>query len=288
MKFAKIKLIVSWFGMACLFYSCDLINPAEPIPSYLNISSVQFNSSIGSSSHKITDFYVNIDTRYQGAYPIPTNFPLLETGVHEMIFFPGVILNGTSNTRGVYPLYKPYTQTVTLVAGVPVEITPVIAYYDSVVCTWCEDFEDDAGHDFIESANSDTGMVHLKNSEPDIFEGTGSGAVYLNETRIHFKVETSNGYDLPIFGQSVYLEVNYKCNQQFIIGIISKEFNTTYDVPVIVINAKETWNKLYIELASVIQAYPNAIDYKIYIEGTKDTEVGAPAFYFDNFKLLHN
>lgn len=267
--------------------SCNIINPAEPIPSYVKINEITVSSSLGSSSAKITDVYVNIDTRYQGAYSLPANFPLLESGEHEMFFFPGIIINGISNTRAAYPLYKPFSQTVTLQSGKITELTPVVAYYDAVVCTWCEDFEG-AGFSFIKSENSDTGMIHLVNNEPDIFEGVGCGAVFLDDNHIQFKISTSQGYDLPIFGQAVYLELNYKCNQEFIIGMIAEETNTTNEVPVIVVNAKESWNKLYIEMGSVIQAYPNASEYKIYLNGIKSSDISNPWFYFDNFKLLHN
>lgn len=268
--------------------SCEVINPAEPIPSYLKINSVTLapSDTFGSSSNKITDLFINIDTRYQGAYELPANFPLIENGAHEMIFYPGIIFNGTSNTRGVYPFYKPYTQTVVLESGKSVEVTPAFEYYNFVICEWCEDFEG-AGFGLTSDESSDTGMIHIQNNNPEIFEGNGSGAVFLDASHPYFEIATSESYVLPIFGQSIMLEINYKCNQKFTVGIVANTA-TVFNVPVLIVNTKETWNKLYIDLGSVVRAYADAIDFKIYITGTKEFNVPFPEFYFDNFKLLHD
>ena len=284
----KNAIIIVFSFMLIIIASCNLINPAEPVPSYVKINNINFTSSpvLGSSSNNITDVYVNIDNAFQGAYPLPANFPLLETGDHQMIFFPGIIMNGISNTRTAYPFYKPFTASVHLESGKITEINPTIAYYDSVVCTWCENF-DGAGFSLTKASTSDTDMVQLLNNDPNIFEGIGCGAVYLDDARIQFKVTTSGAYMLPVYGSSVYLELNYKCNQAFMIGIIANSTNI-YTVPVITVNAKETWNKLYIELGSVIQAYADASDFEIYISASKLAEVTNPEFYFDNFKLLHD
>ena len=70
----KVKLLMI---ILSFFYSCDLVNIEEDIPSIINIESIELQ---GNHTSNITDAWVYIDNEFQGVYPLPANFPILKTG----------------------------------------------------------------------------------------------------------------------------------------------------------------------------------------------------------------
>jgi hypothetical protein len=84
----------------------------------------------------------------------------------------------------------------------------------------------------------------------------------------------------------VYLELDYKTNIQFEIGVISYFSNGQTAVTYICgVNPKENWNKLYVDLRGEIFRQ-NAQQYGIVLRALKRTQEPAN-IYFDNVKLLH-
>ena len=66
---------------------CNIINPEETAPSYIEVTGFQFNPTptsveMGSSSStKIKDVWVYVDNQFQGVYELPARFPVLKTGL---------------------------------------------------------------------------------------------------------------------------------------------------------------------------------------------------------------
>ena len=271
-----------------LLSSCNIINPAEPVPGYVKVEKFTITPAplFGTDSNKITDVFAYIDNQYQGSYRLPAQFPVIGSGTHEMIFFAGIILNGISNTRSEYPFYEFYEQTVDLEPGKIITINPVIKYSENVVASWLESFQS-AGVSLVKSSDTDVEIAKLPPADANNYEGI-SGVVYLNNSLTHFKINTDTSYNLPKANSAVFLEMNYKCNNSFAVGMVAFAATSTYEIPVISINKKENWNKIYIELGSIVKAYTDANYFKIYFEAYKEDGVANAEFYFDNFKLLHN
>lgn len=276
------------FLLSVIFMTgCDIINPAEPIPSYIKTDSFPFQPSVtmGSSSNKIQDVYVYVDTKFQGAYPLGSTIPIIESGTHQLELFPGIAINGIGNTRVPYPFYSSFTQNYDLKPGEIISINPPTGYTASDTLSWLEDFEN-AGLSFIQLEPSDTGIVALADGDANNFEGK-SGAVYLDSAHPKFQIVTAEGFTLPRSGSPVYLEMNYKCNNSFVVGMVATTSISTTTFSVLNVNAKDEWNKIYVELAPSISTFNSAINFKIFLGATQNAGVTYPVFYFDNLKLVH-
>ncbi len=57
---------------------------------------------------------------------------------------------------------------------------------------------------------------------------------------------------------------------------------------VLYINKSDKWNKIYINLKNAVNNAVNPIDFNVYIEVQKSSDVANPEILFDNFKLVHN
>ena len=91
---------------------------------------------------------------------------------------------------------------------------------------------------------------------------------------------TSN--NLPI-----YVELNYKANTTFQVGVFANYSEVVETFLEFTINPKNEWNKIYLELTPIINATPNANSYKIFITMSRDINTSEIAdLYLDNFKIV--
>ena len=92
--------------LTCLFLlillSCEKVD-TNTIPGFIKINDISLNSNI---STNITDAWVYIDDNLQGVYELPTNFPILEEGIHKLRIKAGIKDNGIGGTRIPYPFYS--------------------------------------------------------------------------------------------------------------------------------------------------------------------------------------
>ena len=119
------------------------------------------------------------------------------------------------------------------------------------------------------------------------FEGFYSGVINAYNYN-SFMLVTDTFYVLPTNGYEVYLEMNYKTNNTFGVGVVPIGLNTYFNPDTILeIKPNTEWNKIYIDLTSDVGVYPNAIGFKIFIGGYADPGNANPEIYFDNIKLIH-
>lgn len=274
-----------------LFSSCDIFNPAEPIPSYVKVNGFALSSNpiLGSSSHKILDVYMLIDNSTSlGGFALPCNAPVLASGSHTFTFSPGVSRNGVGANRIIYPFYSVYTETINLVPGEMVTVNPVVTYRSGVNLTWIENFDNStAGISLIKTPQSSAQPQFLPDGDPRIFEGNNSGGVFLNAAVSNFDLVNAQGFTFPFFKNAIYLEMNYQCNMAFDIGVVATT-GTDERYYLITVNPKDSWNKLYVDVFTGVAEQPNAIEYKLYFNGSLPQGSTSAFVLFDNLKILYN
>jgi hypothetical protein len=267
-------------------HSCNLINPPETIPSYIKIDKIDFSVAPmqGTVSSDITDAWVYIDDQPMGCYPLPAKFPVLQEGSHKISIYAGITIDGISGTRGIYPYFQPWTQTVNLVKGSVVELHPATTYYTETVFSFIEDFEDGTML-FEKSPLSDTMMIQTK-IPAECFEGY-SGIITLDNTIDTFECKTIFPYVLPKSNSPVFIEMNYKTNNEFTVGIYANFSGYSVRSGVLVLNPSSYWKKIYINLTSAVSYQSTASDYKIFIAANKASNVSNGVILLDNIKLIH-
>lgn len=272
--------------------SCEVINPDEGIPSYIQIDTITLSTDYaaeGSASHKITDAWVYVDDELVGAYELPATIPVLKSGSHKITINAGIKMNGIAATRIQYPFYEPYEITTELFPDSVITLQPNVYYYAATTFAWKEDFES-PGYTLELTSLSDT-TINKVTGTADVFGGTGSSGLFAmrNPPHILFECKTINEYALPKGGTFVFLELNYKCNNTFRIGIFENEAGgITQQVPqTILINKSENWNKIYVNLTNEVSLFVNAINYNVYFGVIPDEGNPQPEVYVDNIKLIY-
>jgi len=273
-------------------FSCNLINPVQPIPSYIRINSISLTaaghpiSQYGSISSKITDAWVYIDGHPIGAFELPAKFPVLWTGTHSVTIYPGIKVNGIAETRAIYPFYSSFVSNVNLVSDSIITIDPKTITYNTVP-EWKEDFED-AGVSLSTDTIYSNAYLKKTNDVTKVFEGNYSGIVDMDASHNLFRCKTINSYSLPLADSPVFLEMNYKTNEEMLVGLYATNGSETERLEVLYINKTDTWNKIYINLKTAISNTSLlSPTFQVFIEVQKSSDVSNPEILLDNLKLIY-
>jgi hypothetical protein len=281
-KLFKIVLILCFVPVIILYHSCK----PELIPSYIHIDSIALHTSPladGSNSHLIPDAWVYMDNQLVGAFELPATVPLPYSGNHTLEVLAGIKENGVGASRQAYPFYTTYSQPITLLQGGRQTVKPLVAYETNCEpMAWREDFES-AGYSVIDTLNTDLRFV-MDTVHP--FEGHRSLMVTMTASnQQHFQCQSSIDFYRPAIAPEVYLEVNYKCNNKFYVGLIN---STNYNsIPYLSFNPTATWNKIYVRLTDVLQGIAIGGPFKIYFGMDRDPLVPTPQMEIDNIKLIY-
>jgi hypothetical protein len=261
--------------------SCD--TKEEQIPSFISIDTPQIiindEQKEGSNTHKITDIWVYIDNKYQGNYQPPRTFPVLASGHHLITLRAGIMRNGISATREEYPFYHYQDIDTILIEDQTLKLTPKFSYITNAHF-WIEDFQDP---NFSIGDNpqliSDTSIIRIEdNNNP----GNFIGAAFTDAGHNRFMASTNKETD-PIYysdaERRLFLELDYKCNTHFYIGLLGEKLTT-----VLLVNTSENWNKIYVDLTPSIKSNPAqtyALAFWMFYDGEKQCQL-----FLDNIKLV--
>jgi len=277
---------------AVLLAACNVLDKPEPIPSYLSINNFTLTTDSGTegeNTQNISDAWVYMDDILLGVFELPALVPILDDGTHDFEIRPGIKSNGISETRRIYPFYKPFTQTLTLYRDSTVNLSPSTVYYDDVVFTPDpEDFES-AGQVIIKDALSDTGWVVTSTGGI-----TGQyGKIVLDASQSYAYFRTDDNHNYPKFGERIYLEIDIKSNNKVLIGIIDESSSTStkvynsFNLNATNQNGFAQWRKVYIDLTDLLSFESQATQHEFFIEVVKDQNVSTAEVCLDNIKIVH-
>ena len=295
-KIQNLFFVILIVLFSTIFTSCHPFKGNQEIPAYLHVDTFLFTTNYaieGAASHKITDVAVYIDGNYQGYYELPATVPILEKGKHNLTLYPGIKLNGNSSTRSINPFYVPYViEDYVFEEKVIDTVTPSTHYYSidesNINFKYMEDFERQISLETV--AYSDTTITRTDRDAPEVWSDAYgnshySGHVWIQDT-LNFYVTTPKLYNLPDQGNSIFLELDYKCTEMFTVGLFAKIASEEM-IELVHVNPSEKWNKIYINLGPNITnaSSDNPEYFRVYITGStsKDTEA---EYYFDNIKVV--
>jgi hypothetical protein len=281
----RLNLLFILPAILFLHSSCKKYSPAEEAffikPGQISVSTT---SSQGSGSHKITDLWLYVNGQFQGAYPVENTMPIVSKGASAKInIYAGIKRNGISDTRIFSNFYQLLEIDTFVTSGKTITRPFTFKYSPAVTFTWTENF-DGQGYSVQKSAGfSDT---TFRIADPsDSFEGKSLelGLSANSPTGSVAQIESGgSGFALPFNSSDVFLELNYKCNTNFVVGLIGEDNSLK---SALTVNAHDEWNKIYIQLAEAIGTAPVSSKYKVFFSFIKLQE-GSPRIFLDNIKLV--
>ncbi len=273
-------------------WGCSLIDPNQEIPRYLIVSDVLFvpSEDQGTASRNITDLWVYSATDVVGVFPLPAVVPILPTDMQDgpVTLLAGIRENGISNSRAPYPFYTTVEHAITGQPGARDTLAPVISLVENVRLMPIEDFENS---NVFNSMVGGAGLVRT-DAQGAVFEGEKSGRMEVNADVPLIRVRTvEQEYDLGP-GVPAFLELDYRCDHSFALGLFGFRDGFETKHLALVVNPTEdpggeqVWNKLYVDLSSVIAAQGQADHFEVYIECILEGGRDFGSVGLDNLRIL--
>ncbi len=281
----RLNILLLFISFSIGIVGCDVINPSEPVPTYVKIDSFSFKQTKpqeeGPVSTAITSVWMYYNNDPVGVFDLPCNVPVITEGDQGIISVaPAIALNGLYDLQPQYTFYSFDTVTLKTNPGNVFEYTPTTSYITSAVFQYKEDFE--LGNSFspyIEGAIGDTSIVQTSDATK-VHSGSRSGYIYVDKTNTYSEIITTSPFDIT--DGEAYLELNYKCSIPFEIGMYNTLDNGFEALSYFVgVNPTGTWKKIYIDLATYTSTYLGK-DFKLLIK------CGLPDGYSDGYVLLDN
>ncbi len=281
---------------------CDTEEAAKP--TYLKIDAIHLNTDYaeeGTAHHDINTVWVNLDGNSVGAFELPAIIPLiLDDGANTLRLEPGINTNGVRSFRAINSSYTPIILEVEGNSAGPIDtIVPnpsdlVVDYRSFYRVIVVEDF-DEPGLNFERSNFSDTNFIK---DDQDLFSyipfgsstaepNDNSGLIVLDDLNPNVELSSVVSYSLPFGLQNLYLEVSYKTNMDLGFGLIANYPTGNQSDITAVVFPKEEWSKIYINLISEYQAFPNATGYQLLIRARKPDDIAEGRLLLDNIKLVY-
>ncbi len=298
-----LKKVLPLLFVVFLVASCSKDKFKAQTPSYLHIESIDLETESfqGSSSHKITDAWITMDGNFLGAFEVPCIVPILAEGEHEFRISSGIKANGISATRITYPFYdvcdlflksnNTYQLSdanyITLIKDSSVVVNAITKYTENTNFLFIEDFED-AGAVLEMSDQSDT-ILTSTNIDSLVFEGYGSGEVHLDSVNDFFELISSEFTQISSIYNATMLELNYRCDHAFKLGVAVKSADTGVidRFESIQISPSSDWNKIYVHMTNQVNLGNSDDEFGVFIGSVKSNSVETASFYFDNIKWVH-
>jgi hypothetical protein len=289
---APAKSVSFWLLLfvATALWSCERENPEPGIPVFVGVDTFDFSANYGAegtNQQKIVDVWLFADGANVGVFELPTTVPILKEGPGELRLEAGIMINGIASTRINNPFFEPVIiPDFNFIPDSVIRLSPSTTYRSTTVFKWLEDFEAPSISLDTTNLGSTAGITRVSGTEA--FEGEYSGLVVLNNEQQTFEAATFDAFVLPVNGQPVLLEMNYKNNYKFAVGIIEQGPSQIIKSDIIILNPSEEWNKIYINFTDKVRQSNSAIDFKVLIRSyIEEGEIDEARIYLDNFKLMH-
>ena len=233
-----------------------------------------------------------------GTFEMPATIPVLHSGNSVITVLAGIKKNGLNTERVIYPFYKAFETTIDLVPSRVDTILPVVEYEEGVTFPWLENFEDNSISLSGSGSTTTTDTFVITEDPDDVYNFNGTTNIRSGEAIIGtgFQIwENSSveSYDLPRSGQDIYVEFNFKCNTEFVIGFYPVNSSVVTGVPIVNFfstvddEGEMQWKKGYVSFKEDVND-PMFLDSEFIVFLNTQTNLGTnPRLLVDNIKLIH-
>lgn len=292
----RLNSLITIFSIATIsniFSACNIINPQEPVPTYIHIAPFTFynpdSSYTGSSSHNIPSAWVFANDQAIGTFDLPCTIPIILSKSQKIKIVPAVYSQGMKSYLLQYPFYSYDTVTLENNPSKITNYTPRTRYLQNLKALNYKllvNFEEGM---LFKNIGSDTSMI-IETSVDKAIEGGKSGAIYLDATKT-FSESISTNYFEPL-ANNTFIELDYKGTIPFQVGIQAEDLNGGIKGEYLAgLNPNSSKTKIYIEIGSVLKSYQGYSRFYIKIRSTLNDFNGVYKegyVILDNIKVISN
>lgn len=276
-------------GLLCL-NGCNVINPREAVPCYLEILPPTLILDDALYPIGPPDVWAYQYPNFTGAFQPPVKVPVINLDDKTFLFRGGVWENSDITFRKLYPFWRFDTLKLEkLEEGKTYTVRPEIRYYNDTVFIFPfkENFES-AQVNFIPYNETDS-IARLTRVSEGALKGGGCGLVRFAKDTTRFEAVSAQPFNLPQDGREIWLEISYKSNINFAASLVAVAGGSDPQIMLPIIpdapyNPDE-WSRAYINLTQMVNASTAGSTFKFYLRALSDGN--ARFIYFDDIRLLY-
>jgi hypothetical protein len=277
--------------------SCNRDESLADVPAYIRIEKADFiitDPLQGSATSKISDIWLYVNDQLIGAFELRPdtpflNIPVLDHGLSKITVRAGIKINGITATRANYEFYQDYVVTEELKPKETLTINPVYKYRQSTVFAWMNNFENENKIDTLPNSKAELQVI----TDPSIIDrslnGFACGSITLTPEKNIFAASSllTEPLRLPTTGAAVFLEMDYMNNNKFTVGLMARRQTSDQALLYLDIRPSATWNKIYVNLSSILYENYDASGFFFFMYAEKDQNNPEAKIYIDNLKIVH-
>lgn len=260
-------LLTAFFAILFASFSgCDIINPSQKEPAYLEIDTFSFdNNGYGIPIQRITDAWVYVNSKYIGTFELPAKrIPIIppEDGSAATVWIDaGVYVDGIRTQRVAYPFYSRSTHSTTFIKGQTTKLTPSYKFTPTTVLLQ-EDFEG-VTVNVLKGKKSTVPLQIVTNNDNYAENGTQYAIMKAEKDSIEtFQIIQQGSQVIPNY-KPTYLEMSYKCSVPIGVGIWVKSSSADsvgkYNYGLTLNATQNQWKRVYVYLGD--EMYPESYSY---------------------------
>lgn len=292
--YTRLRYVVIFVCSGLLWQGCNIINPPEPVPTYIHIDSFNFvrNPLLPSItlSHQITSVWVYYNNNPVGVFDMPVTFPVITSGTGQLECFPVIAVDGQNSLIGQYLYYQTDTFTFSSQPGKIINHECITSYYSDVKDTILSNFEFGLTKFYLDGGNIPMTLVSklVPSDDTMVFEGEASGSIYMTNPGVDSSIDSTASFYIP--PGAAFIEFNYKCDVPFYVGLQSNaganiSLISTAPYYIAGIFPSATWQKFYLKLSDYTSEYPGD-SYNFYIKASLPIDQPHGRVLLDNIQLI--
>lgn len=279
------------------FLGCD--KEKEPIPSYLHIKKFTLTTNPlteGANTQDITDAKVFANGIEVGTFELPVTIPVFSEGNVVITLFPTIKETGSAYNRKYYKPYVAFIDTINLKNLRVDTIQPKTSYKSNAKFDWLLNF-DDGGSSLVKYGlnNTTDSLKVISSISPGVnapFSSTNSGMISIDSPSIFedFEIATIKSFPALSIGTDVYVEMDFKSNANFQVGVFTDDGSVITRSPVFyAFPTNGAWKKIYVNLKPETGDLSSISTFRVFFGVYKDPDNPdlKPLVYMDNLKLVY-
>lgn len=280
--------------------SCEIINPEEEIPAYLEIS--QFDvAGINNlpPSSDIRDVWLYVGRENLGVYQFDgkdkITIPILKSGLNTIRLDPGIVGDlGFNNVHDAYPFYENFDTVVNIVPGETIVLNPKTGYTEeaNLIDVTQDDFETGLNRNYRACGGCPINLEVAARNNPeftDLFGDSNGEAIALlrvgQGATDSVYLETRSAFGINERATQIWLEFEYRSNIIFTTGIRAQNV-FYYRIQPFLPASPDGWTKVYLRLIDDFFIFNDNLAYTL-IFSSPQTD-GAKDYYvaLDNIRIV--
>ncbi len=255
-------------------------------PAYIHIPRIELNVSTGQGTevHGVDRVNVYVNDNSVGIYQVPVTFPITYSGETKIDIRP-MIKQFARTGILIYTPWDVYSTQVNLEPTRVDTIVPEFNYVSNIAIPFLEDFNANSASLNIKSGTVDT--FYIQNDPEYTRDGTPYMLIDMGQGETFFTIESQDLFELPSDGRDVYLELDYRCNAPFTIGLYASDPTQVIALPTVTpVPTDGEWRKAYVYLTDETRNRSIDTRFRLFLRAVNGEDI-TPKIYLDNFKLVY-